>query len=311
MDDSFNAYINQFLVDSSADANTSAQSGASMDVDKANALGNDLLLQLLLNSVSSSTAATIDPSSLNGLAINNTNDLYSPAAIDTTALAAPAAADTPDNNPLLTAALLSALGPFQNAASTTAKSGQFASAAADMHGEEAMLIDNPLSATTQATVASESEHAISAALSLAKSSNIPASSSAQKAKATKQKAASRANGSTSKSSSAGAQKRAAAASTVNEATAPAKKKATTSSAASSAASTADVSAVNSSSLDPENMDEDELNNADFAAADEMDGIDLKSLTSKERRQLRNKISARNFRVRRKVYNQPGSRSSYA
>lgn len=32
---------------------------------------------------------------------------------------------------------------------------------------------------------------------------------------------------------------------------------------------------------------------------EADGIDLKSLTSKERRQLRNKISARNFRVRRK------------
>lgn len=34
----------------------------------------------------------------------------------------------------------------------------------------------------------------------------------------------------------------------------------------------------------------------YAAAD---GIDLKKLTSKERRQLRNKISARNFRVRRK------------
>ncbi|KAJ1727716.1 hypothetical protein LPJ61_004431, partial [Coemansia biformis] len=33
----------------------------------------------------------------------------------------------------------------------------------------------------------------------------------------------------------------------------------------------------------------------------MEGIDLKSLTSKERRQLRNKISARNFRVRRKEY----------
>ncbi|CEI94352.1 hypothetical protein RMCBS344292_08564 [Rhizopus microsporus] len=36
----------------------------------------------------------------------------------------------------------------------------------------------------------------------------------------------------------------------------------------------------------------------YAAAD---GIDLKKLTSKERRQLRNKISARNFRVRRKEY----------
>lgn len=34
---------------------------------------------------------------------------------------------------------------------------------------------------------------------------------------------------------------------------------------------------------------------------ETDGIDIKKLTSKERRQLRNKISARNFRVRRKEY----------
>ncbi|KAI7906131.1 uncharacterized protein BX663DRAFT_540753 [Cokeromyces recurvatus] len=34
---------------------------------------------------------------------------------------------------------------------------------------------------------------------------------------------------------------------------------------------------------------------------ELDGIDIKKLTSKERRQLRNKISARNFRVRRKEY----------
>ncbi|KAL9546716.1 hypothetical protein MBANPS3_006523 [Mucor bainieri] len=34
---------------------------------------------------------------------------------------------------------------------------------------------------------------------------------------------------------------------------------------------------------------------------EADGIDLKKLTPKERRQLRNKISARNFRVRRKEY----------
>ncbi|KAI9320663.1 hypothetical protein BX666DRAFT_1816112, partial [Dichotomocladium elegans] len=35
--------------------------------------------------------------------------------------------------------------------------------------------------------------------------------------------------------------------------------------------------------------------------DTSDGIDIKKLTPKERRQLRNKISARNFRVRRKEY----------
>ncbi|CAO3686092.1 hypothetical protein G6F70_006308 [Rhizopus microsporus] len=34
---------------------------------------------------------------------------------------------------------------------------------------------------------------------------------------------------------------------------------------------------------------------------EADGIDIKNMSSKERRQLRNKISARNFRVRRKEY----------
>lgn len=34
---------------------------------------------------------------------------------------------------------------------------------------------------------------------------------------------------------------------------------------------------------------------------ESDGIDIKKLSSRERRQLRNKISARNFRVRRKEY----------
>ncbi|KAF7724619.1 hypothetical protein EC973_000863 [Apophysomyces ossiformis] len=34
---------------------------------------------------------------------------------------------------------------------------------------------------------------------------------------------------------------------------------------------------------------------------EADGLDIKTLTPKERRQLRNKISARNFRVRRKEY----------
>ncbi|KAJ2596477.1 hypothetical protein EV177_007930 [Coemansia sp. RSA 1804] len=37
-----------------------------------------------------------------------------------------------------------------------------------------------------------------------------------------------------------------------------------------------------------------------AASDELVGVDLKSMSSKERRQLRNKISARNFRVRRKA-----------
>ncbi|ORX71068.1 hypothetical protein DL89DRAFT_119441 [Linderina pennispora] len=34
---------------------------------------------------------------------------------------------------------------------------------------------------------------------------------------------------------------------------------------------------------------------------ELEGVDLKNMSSKERRQLRNKISARNFRVRRKEY----------
>ncbi|KAJ2886579.1 hypothetical protein IWW38_005217, partial [Coemansia aciculifera] len=43
---------------------------------------------------------------------------------------------------------------------------------------------------------------------------------------------------------------------------------------------------------------DELDDFDM---EDMEGIDIKSLAPKERRQLRNKISARNFRVRRKEY----------
>ncbi|KAI7872392.1 hypothetical protein BDF14DRAFT_1752900 [Spinellus fusiger] len=53
----------------------------------------------------------------------------------------------------------------------------------------------------------------------------------------------------------------------------------------------------SSSLSPSVVSDDLA----LEACAEADGIDIKKLTPKERRQLRNKISARNFRVRRKEY----------
>ncbi|KAI9277418.1 hypothetical protein BY458DRAFT_433155 [Sporodiniella umbellata] len=52
------------------------------------------------------------------------------------------------------------------------------------------------------------------------------------------------------------------------------------------------------SVKEENTEESVTTLEAYAAAD---GIDLKKLSSKERRQLRNKLSARNFRVRRKEY----------
>ncbi|KAJ2714471.1 hypothetical protein H4R19_001712 [Coemansia spiralis] len=53
---------------------------------------------------------------------------------------------------------------------------------------------------------------------------------------------------------------------------------------------------------PSRLSPDTAANHDDEDDDEgMEGIDLTNLTSKERRQLRNKISARNFRVRRKEY----------
>ncbi|PKC02440.1 hypothetical protein RhiirA5_364149 [Rhizophagus irregularis] len=44
-----------------------------------------------------------------------------------------------------------------------------------------------------------------------------------------------------------------------------------------------------------------LNNNNAHKSDDNNQVDMKKLSSKERRQIRNKISARNFRVRRKGY----------
>ncbi|KAL0086938.1 basic-leucine zipper transcription factor [Phycomyces blakesleeanus] len=44
-----------------------------------------------------------------------------------------------------------------------------------------------------------------------------------------------------------------------------------------------------------------IEDSSLEAMAEADGMDIKKLTARERRQLRNKISARNFRVRRKEY----------
>ncbi|KAJ2008329.1 hypothetical protein H4R26_000272 [Coemansia thaxteri] len=203
--DSFDAFINQSLVDSPSTCSNSISTDLSRGGD---AIGNnELLLQLLMSVVG---PTTIDPSSLtSGSGVAEENAFMASA------------------DEALTAALFSALD------STSSLPAMSATPPADMHGDEAMLVDSP-------------------------KKEIPFFAPA-KAKA--------------KAASSGAQKQA-----------PPK-----AAAAAASASGVDVAA---------NNDFDDL---DLMNDEDMEGIDLKSLSSKERRQLRNKISARNFRVRRKEY----------
>jgi hypothetical protein len=57
--------------------------------------------------------------------------------------------------------------------------------------------------------------------------------------------------------------------------------------------------INAHSSGDDNSDDDMLLDEELLASSNTSALKLKQMTSKERRQLRNKISARNFRVRRK------------
>ncbi|KAJ2556353.1 hypothetical protein EV175_002067 [Coemansia sp. RSA 1933] len=282
MDESFNTYINQFLIDpSSTETNASSGSsgyGADMDVDKANTLGNELLLQLLLNNVNSTDAATVDPSTLTSFQIDS-----------------PADAGVADTNTLLTEAFLSALGPLPYPVGSSAvPENLVAPAAIDIREEdEHMLVDTeekPPVALKKKAAAPPSVVARPAVQSRAKmQSPKPSSMGANPQKKTIQQQALSAAAATSKriSSTATAPKH------VNV---PGSQPVAHGSSSSSATVTAAKPSID------ENMDEESA--AIYAMAegsDELDGVDLKSMSSKERRQLRNKISARNFRVRRKEY----------
>ncbi|KAJ2435684.1 hypothetical protein GGF42_009014, partial [Coemansia sp. RSA 2424] len=221
--ESFESFINQSLVDTSSTIPT-----ADTEMDDGTGLENELLLQLLLSSV---TPATIDPSSLTSSGSNGDDD---------------------DNGNSQGALLPSTLFTPQATLPTAVNDGA-----------AAMLVDPP--------------PANKAAAKPPRAAPLPAvppklkmAIAGGRAPPAKKTAGAKIR------PSAGAAAAAAAAVVDRSSSAAAK--------------------VASGLASPGN----EFDDLDMADEDEdMEGIDVKSLSSKERRQLRNKISARNFRVRRK------------
>ncbi|KAJ2124911.1 hypothetical protein GGH12_006067 [Coemansia sp. RSA 1822] len=171
--------------------------------------------------------------------------------------------DSADTNSLLAAALLSALGPLPD----------IAAASEDMHGAESMLVDTSVAAAE----CSNAPPPTLAPAVTTKARSQPKPSCAAPQKQTIQQQALSTAGKRS-ISVVGSQK-------------PTPKPAT--------AAPARVAAT---ALQAQKPVGDKAGAYDEDEEDiDMTGIDMKSLSSKERRQLRNKISARNFRVRRKEY----------
>ncbi|KAJ1848582.1 hypothetical protein LPJ70_000961 [Coemansia sp. RSA 2708] len=268
MEDSLDAYISQSLIDSS--------SGNSAEYDKPNSLSSDLLLQLLLNTVGNGSdptgsAATVDPSALSGMDV----DEYTLAANS----GAVSAGDSADSNSLLAAALYSALGPLPDIAEAAEHVSE------GMHGADAMLVDASVAAAEaqNAQPATLSPAATTLARSQPKPSRVPPAPMPQK-QTIQQQALSTAGKRSMPAAAAGAAQR------------PATK--TTTAAPARVAATAPPSRASAPTAGLGSPDHDDCANEDD---EDMEGIDMKNLSSKERRQLRNKISARNFRVRRKEY----------
>ncbi|KAJ2500268.1 hypothetical protein GGH96_002864 [Coemansia sp. RSA 1972] len=171
--------------------------------------------------------------------------------------------DSADTNSLLAAALLSALGPLPD----------IAAASEDMHGAASMLVDTSVAAAECANAPAPT--LVPAATTKARSQPKPSCAAPQK-QTIQQQALSTAG--KRSISVVGAQK-------------PTPKPATAAPARVVATALQAQKPV-SDKAGAYDEDEDDI---------DMTGIDMKSLSSKERRQLRNKISARNFRVRRKEY----------
>ncbi|KAJ2582093.1 hypothetical protein GGH95_001725, partial [Coemansia sp. RSA 1836] len=220
--ESFESFINQSLVDTS-----STIPAADTEMDDGTGLENELLLQLLLSSV---TPATIDPSSLtsSGSSGDDADNSNSQGALLPSTLFAP----------------------------------QATLPAAVNGGAVAMLVDPPSANKAAVKPPRAAPPAVPPKLKMA-----IAGGRAPPAKKTGAKVR----------PAAGAAGAAAAAAVVDRSSSAAAK-------------------VASGLASPGN----EFDDLDMADEDEdMEGIDVKNLSSKERRQLRNKISARNFRVRRK------------
>ncbi|KAJ2456964.1 hypothetical protein GGF42_002958 [Coemansia sp. RSA 2424] len=228
--ESFESFINQSLVDTSSSTIPAADN---TEMDDGTGLENELLLQLLLSSV---TPATIDPSSLTSSGNSGDDD-----------------ADNGNNQGALLPSTLFA--------------PQATLPAAVNDGAVAMLVDPPPSANKAA--AKPPRAAAPPAVPPKLKMSIAGGGRAPPAKKTGAKVR----------PPAGAAGSAAAAAVVDRSSSAAAK-------------------VASGLASPGN----EFDDLDMADEDEdMEGIDVKNLSSKERRQLRNKISARNFRVRRKEY----------
>ncbi|KAJ1732569.1 hypothetical protein LPJ72_003346 [Coemansia sp. Benny D160-2] len=315
MDDSFSTYINQFLVDpSSAEANSAENAIGSMDVDKANSLGNELLLQLLLNGVNADSSAglgTVDPSTLTSFQMNSAEPLYTASTDGSSASNAGAT----DANALLTEAFLSSLGPFPFSEQSAVSESQLVSPAvsAVVENSEPMAVDtvDTTSAAAGAAAVSQPLDAVPRVQKTRVGNSKPTASgsvNSMQKKSMQQQAPSVAAGKRVPSSSASPSPStvvgsAATASAPKNANAPSAGRAPGSSPpARNATTTTAAAAVGRRRGVREESPDAELDSLmEEAASDELVGVDLKSMSSKERRQLRNKISARNFRVRRKEY----------
>ncbi|KAJ2721489.1 hypothetical protein GGI07_003943 [Coemansia sp. Benny D115] len=281
--DSFESYINPSLVDDSGAAEDAMGAGAKQS------FGTELLLQLLLSTVSPTAAdsQTIDPTSL-------------------TAMDPAAAAGVANSDELFTAALLSALGPLPDAVNSAD--------IATLHAADAMLVDEPEAEAGADNAAATAATAVAAARTTPAapahtSASVVSTGAGAGAGADRQSTQQQAPGAATGRRSMGAKVAAAAtkpAPPARRAPAPTSVPNTSPppppapAPAPAAASTSSASAKAGARI-PESPGLADVPE-DAALEDvDMEGIDVKSLSSKERRQLRNKISARNFRVRRKEY----------
>ncbi|KAJ2840963.1 hypothetical protein J3B02_006120, partial [Coemansia erecta] len=284
--DSFSSFIDQSLVDNNTPTDSAADKASNMT--SGNDYSSELFYQLLLSAVSSpnqpDSLTTINPNSLTATESATMDDNSGFVADLASGMAG-------DPNAFLTAALLSALDPLTSSTTDGANNTL-------MHGDSAMLIDTPES---DAGKAEANKAPIGKAPAAAAIRPVAATTASKSAVALKKQTIQQQALSTTASKRSGNINTSAAAAAASSAVGTAQK----TQAATARRST--TPAVSSSSSSVSATKGSVATAATTAAAVseevnddiEMEGIDLKSLSSKERRQLRNKISARNFRVRRK------------
>ncbi|KAJ1720061.1 hypothetical protein LPJ53_005261 [Coemansia erecta] len=292
--DEFDSYINQSLVDN--DGSVDIDSKPSADFT------NELYYQLLLSAVNNASPTTAvvpsDPSAA-ALSAAATIDPHNLTASSPVSVDGVSYMDTADSNALLTAALLSALGPLTSDIN-----------AAPMQGDDAMLVDSeesnaaPLDHAGASSDVAPKSAASAGVAAPALTKHVATASPASKP--TQQRPVPQsATANAAAAAAAAAKKRVpnhlpSAAPTNTAAATAARRTATPSAASNTKPSTASAySAPRSLAAPAPSL---KAQSPDDALDDfDMEGVDITSLTPKERRQLRNKISARNFRVRRKEY----------